>query len=294
MNIEIDPNSGFCFGVTNAIKMAENILKNQESLYCLGDIVHNNEEVDRLRKLGLISIDHEELEKLNNTTVLIRAHGEPPSTYETAKQNNINLIDSTCPVVLRLQKRIKKESKEIIEKDDQIVIFGKHGHAEVIGLIGQTQGNAVVLMDNNDLEKVDYSKRIHLFSQTTRKAVDYKNIAEKIKENKKNAGYNPENIIIHNTICPSVSGREPGLQEFAKKHDIIIFVSGEKSSNGKMLYKVCKQSNEYSYFVSKPQDININWFKNAESVGISGATSTPSWLMEEVAETINKLKNGKI
>lgn len=294
MNIEIDPNSGFCFGVTNAIKMAENILENKETLYCLGDIVHNNEEVDRLRKLGLISINHKKLKELNNTTVLIRAHGEPPSTYETAKQNNIKLIDSTCPVVLRLQKRIKKESKEIIEKDDQIVIFGKHGHAEVVGLIGQTQGNAVVLMDNNDLEKVDYSKRIHLFSQTTRKVIDYKNIAEKIKENKKNAGYNPEDIIIQNTICPSVSGREPGLKEFAKKHDIIIFVSGEKSSNGKMLYQVCKQSNEYSYFVSKPQDINIKWFKNAESVGISGATSTPSWLMEEVAETINKLENGKL
>ncbi|MDA3910320.1 MAG: 4-hydroxy-3-methylbut-2-enyl diphosphate reductase [Bacteroidales bacterium] len=286
MKIELDPNSGFCFGVTNAIKMAEDILGDNETLFCLGDIVHNNVEVNRLKDLGLISINHEEYAKLHDTSVLIRAHGEPPSTYEIAKKQNIQLIDATCPVVLRLQDKIERLGKQIFSNGGQVVIYGKHGHAEVVGLIGQTGGKAIVVMDENDLKKVDFNQPIHLFSQTTRKIKDYQEIAAVIRNKMKN----PEYLSIHNSICPSVSGREPELKEFAKNHDIIIFVSGEKSSNGKMLFKVCKEANSNAYFVSKPDDINATWFTNMNSVGISGATSTPWWLMEQVAETIKNIK----
>lgn len=286
MKIALDPNSGFCFGVTNAIKMAEDILEKNETLYCLGDIVHNNVEVNRLKDLGLISINHEEYAKLHDTSVLIRAHGEPPSTYEIAEKQNIQLIDATCPVVLRLQDRIKRLGKQLFANGGQVVIYGKHGHAEVVGLIGQTEGKAIVVMDENDLQKVDFNRPIHLFSQTTRKIKEYQAIATVIQKKMKN----PEELTIHNSICPSVSGREPELKEFAKNHDIIIFVSGEKSSNGKMLFKVCKEANPNAYFVSKPDDINPTWFTNINSVGISGATSTPWWLMEEVAETIKNIK----
>ncbi|MEA1874167.1 MAG: 4-hydroxy-3-methylbut-2-enyl diphosphate reductase [Bacteroidota bacterium] len=286
MKISLDPNSGFCFGVTNAINMAEEILKDNETLYCLGDIVHNNVEVSRLKDLGLISINHEEYVKLHDTSVLIRAHGEPPSTYEIAKKQNIQLIDSTCPVVLRLQDKIKQLGKQLFANGGQIVIYGKHGHAEVVGLIGQTDGKAIVVMDENDLKKVDFNRPIHLFSQTTRKIQDYREIAAIIQQRMKS----PEELTVHNSICPSVSGRELELKGFAKNHDIIIFVSGEKSSNGKMLYKVCKEANPNAYFVSKPDDIKASWFANKNYVGISGATSTPWWLMEEVAETIEKLE----
>lgn len=285
MNIELDPNSGFCFGVTKAIKKAEDILQNKEKLYCLGDIVHNNVEVDRLRKLGLESIDHEFYNNLHDATVLIRAHGEPPSTYKIAENQNITLIDATCPVVLKLQERIRRIDNKVIETNAQVVIYGKHGHAEVIGLEGQTSTKAIVIMDENDLEKIDFSRPIFLYSQTTRKAREYKEIQEQIKGRMKN----PEDLYVHNTICPSVSGREPDLKQFAKKHDIIIFVSGEKSSNGKLLFKVCKSANENSHFISKPDEINSSWFTGIDSVGISGATSTPWWLMEEVAEQIKQM-----
>ncbi len=286
MKIELDPNSGFCFGVTNAIKMAEDILDNQDILYCLGDIVHNNVEVNRLKELGLISINHEEYATLHDTSVLIRAHGEPPLTYDIAEKQNIYLIDATCPVVLRLQDRIKRLDEQIFSDGGQVVIYGKHGHAEVVGLIGQTDGKAIVVMDENDLKRVDFSRPVHLFSQTTRKIKDYQEIALLIRKRMTN----PENLTVHNSICPSVSGREPELKEFAKTHDIIIFVSGEKSSNGKMLSKVCKEANTNTFFVSKPEDIKVSWFTNMNSVGISGATSTPWWLMERVAETIKNLK----
>lgn len=291
MKIEIDTTSGFCFGVTNAIKMAENILNEKQSMYCLGDIVHNNEEVERLNNSGLITIDHEEFKKLKDVTVLIRAHGEPPSTYETAKKNDIKLIDATCPVVLRLQEKIKQVYNQIKKQNGQIVIFGKHGHAEVNGLLGQTDDTAIVVMNPEELEKIDFSKPLHVFSQTTRRYQEYKNISDLIRKKKiEKSGYDEE-LIIHDTICPRVSGREPGLAEFAKKHDVIVFVSGKKSSNGKMLYKVCKTHNDFSYFVNKPDKIRKDWFKNANSVGVSGATSTPMWLMQQVYDKIKTFEN---
>lgn len=294
MRIEIDTNSGFCFGVTNAIEMAENILDHEEYMYCLGDIVHNNEEVKRLKDRGLITINRNDLKNLKDATVLIRAHGEPPETYEIAKQNNIRLIDSTCPVVLRLQEKIKQVYEETKEINGQIVIYGKHGHAEVNGLIGQTENNAIVVMDLDDLKKIDYDKPIHLFSQTTRKYQDYKYIRELIKKNKIKYSGTTKDLVIHDTICPRVSGREPGLAEFARKHDVIIFVSGKKSSNGKMLFKVCKNHNDSSYFVSKPDEIDKKWFENVSSVGISGATSTPTWIMQKVADKIQNISYAKI
>ncbi len=290
MKIEIDKNSGFCFGVTNAIEVAENILSKNKPLYCLGDIVHNSMEVDRLSNLGLISIDYEEFKQLKDVIVLIRAHGEPPSTYQMAKERNIILIDATCPVVLKLQERIKRANKKMFDVEGQIVIYGKHGHAEVVGLVGQTSKNAVVVMNENDLDKINFDKPIHLFSQTTRKMNEYNQMAEIIK----NRMTHPEDLVVHKTVCPSVSGREPELKEFAKKHDIIIFVSGVKSSNGRMLFKVCKEVNERSYFVSKAEELQKQWFYNAESVGVSGATSTPSWLMKQVSETIKKITDDKI
>ncbi|HKK67161.1 MAG TPA: 4-hydroxy-3-methylbut-2-enyl diphosphate reductase [Bacteroidales bacterium] len=289
MTIEIDPNSGFCFGVTNAIEMAEDILEHQEHLYCLGDIVHNNVEVSRLEALGLKSINHEEFSDLKDTTVLIRAHGEPPSTYETARKNNIRLIDATCPVVLRLQDRINNIYHKIRNEGGQIVIYGKHGHAEVNGLMGQTNDSAIVVVDSDELDKIDYSKPIHLFSQTTRKYSGYEHIKDQIIKRLQTENQPSDNLIIYNTICPRVSGREPGLADFARNHEVIIFVSGEKSSNGKMLFKICKTHNELSYFVSKPDEIKPEWFNNVKSVGISGATSTPMWLMQDVAAAIKNL-----
>src|SRR6056297_690244 len=289
MTIEIDPNSGFCFGVTNSIEMAEDILEHQEHLYCLGDIVHNNVEVSRLEAHGLKSINHEEFSDLKDTTVLIRAHGEPPSTYETARKNNIRLIDATCPVVLRLQDRINNIYHKIRNEGGQIVIYGKHGHAEVNGLMGQTNDSAIVVVDSDELDKIDYSKPIHLFSQTTRKYSGYEHIKDQIIKRLQTENQPSDNLIIYNTICPRVSGREPGLADFARDHDVIIFVSGRKSSNGKMLFKICKTHNEFSYFVSEPEDIKPEWFNNVKSVGISGATSTPMWLMQDVATAIKNL-----
>jgi 4-hydroxy-3-methylbut-2-enyl diphosphate reductase len=289
MKIEIDPNAGFCFGVTNAIEMAEDILEHQEHLYCLGDIVHNNEEVKRLEALGLKSIDHEEFKNLKDTTVLIRAHGEPPSTYETARKNNIRLIDATCPVVLRLQDRINNVYQKIRQEGGQIVIYGKHGHAEVNGLMGQTNDSAIVVVDSDELDKIDYSKPIHLFSQTTRKYSGYNQIKDQIVKRLQDKIGNTDNLIVYNTICPRVSGREPGLAEFARDHDVIVFVSGKKSSNGKLLFKICKTHNDLSYFVSETEEIKPEWFNNAKSVGISGATSTPMWLMQDVAAAIKNL-----
>jgi len=289
MTIEIDPNSGFCFGVTNAIEMAEDILEHQEHLYCLGDIVHNNVEVSRLEAHGLKSVNHEVFSDLKDTTVLIRAHGEPPSTYETARKNNIRLIDATCPVVLRLQDRINNIYHKIRNEGGQIVIYGKHGHAEVNGLMGQTNDSAIVVVDSDELDKIDYSKPIHLFSQTTRKYSGYEHIKDQIIKRLQTENQPSDNLIIYNTICPRVSGREPGLADFARNHEVIIFVSGEKSSNGKMLFKICKTHNELSYFVSKPDEIKPEWFNNVKSVGISGATSTPMWLMQDVAAAIKNL-----
>ena len=280
MIIEIDQNSGFCFGVVNAIEKAEETLVIDKTLYCIGDIVHNNIEVDRLKNQGLKTISHTEFEKLSNAKVLFRAHGEPPLSYEKAKKNNIEIIDASCPVVLNLQKRIKKTYLELKKIDGQILIYGKKGHAEVNGLVGQTEGEAIVIEYIEDLKKVDFEKPVTLFSQTTKTISGFKEITDVLKLKCQNE------LKINDTICRKVSNRMLNILQFAKKHDVIIFVSGEKSSNGKLLFDVCKQENEQSYFVSHPDEVKMTWFSEAKSVGISGATSTPSWLMEQIAENI--------
>lgn len=280
MIIEIDPNSGFCFGVVNAIKKAEEILAKDNSLFCIGDIVHNNIEVDRLKDQGLNTINHEEFEDLKNKKVLFRAHGEPPASYIKAKENNIEVIDASCPVVLNLQKRIKKTYQERKENEGQILIYGKKGHAEVNGLVGQTEGRAIVIERVDDLKDIDWNKPVVLFSQTTKTISGFKEISEVLKLQCQNE------LKINDTICRKVSNRMPDIREFAKKHDVVIFVSGKKSSNGKLLFDVCKQENTQSYFVSHPDEIEMTWFSKAKSIGISGATSTPSWLMKQIAKNI--------
>ena len=283
--IEIDKKSGYCFGVTRAIARAEEELKKGQTLYCLGDIVHNALEVERLTKLGLITIDLEQFKNLKNARVLLRAHGEPPSTYEIAKRNNIELIDASCPVVLTLQKKIKRKDEESIG-GTQTVIYGKVGHAEVVGLVGQTDARAIVIENKEELTKLDFTKDIHLFSQTTKPLDGFREIAELI-EKKMQAGAKFKS---YDTICRQVSNRVPNLKEFAQKHDIILFVAGEKSSNGKVLFAECKKHNPQSYFVANPQSFDTSVVKDHMSVGICGATSTPKWQMEEVAKIVKTMK----
>lgn len=285
-SIEIDKKSGYCFGVTKAIAKAEEELKKGETLYCLGDIVHNTLEVERLTKLGLITIDHEQFKKLKNVRVLLRAHGEPPSTYEIAERNNIQLIDASCPVVLGLQKRIKRKDEQKTESA-QIVIYGKKGHAEVIGLMGQIDSDSIIIESKDDLDKLDFSKDIHLFSQTTKPLEGFKEIASIIK-NKMLEGTNFESF---DTICRQVSNRVPNMKEFAKKHDLIFFIAGEKSSNGKVLFEECKKHNPNSHFIHNPEEVDLSLIDNITSIGICGATSTPKWQMEEVAKIVRKLKS---
>lgn len=280
MIIEIDQNSGFCFGVVNAIKKAEEALTENTTLYCIGDIVHNNIEVDRLKNLGLKTINHNEFEELSNTKVLFRAHGEPPISYEKAKRNNIEIIDTSCPVVLNLQKRIKKTFMEFKGTEGQILIYGKRGHAEVNGLVGQTEGEAYVIECVEDLKEVDFEKPVSLFSQTTKTISGFKEITDVLKLKCQNG------LKINDTICRQVANRMPSIRKFAEKYDVIIFVSGKKSSNGKLLFDVCKQENEQSYFVSHPDEVKMTWFSEAKSIGISGATSTPSWLMKQIETNI--------
>lgn len=278
LQVDIDNASGFCFGVVYAIDMAEDILDNEEYLYCLGDIVHNDEEVARLKVKGLRIIDHQQLNQLRDEKVLIRAHGEAPSTYELAMANNLTLIDASCPVVLKLQNRIKNSHDD----DEQILIFGKHGHAEVIGLQGQTDGKAIVFQDLTDLDNVDLPKKITLYSQTT-KSVDR---FYEIKQELINRGYE---VKANDTICRQVSNRYDDLGTFAVNYDKIIFVSGKKSSNGKVLYDVCKKHNPNAYFISSIEEINNSWFTKNDKVGICGATSTPMWLMEKVKAELEAL-----
>ena len=284
MQVEIDKNSGFCFGVVYAIQIAEEELKKTNKLYCLGDIVHNNVEVDRLQKKGLVTIDHNQFKKLKNTKVLIRAHGEPPETYKIAFENNIQLIDASCPVVLRLQKNIKLEADNT-QNEEQIVIYGKLGHAEVNGLVGQTKNKAIVIEGLQDLDKLDYSKPITLFSQTTKSSEGFYQIQQEIKKRIKLQKIKHQ-ISVNNTLCSQVSSRNKELINFSRKHEVIIFVSGKKSSNGKMLYEVCKSQNENTYFVSNSDSIKKEWFKNVNSVGVCGATSTPMWVMKEISKKI--------
>jgi 4-hydroxy-3-methylbut-2-enyl diphosphate reductase len=271
LQVTIDKSSGFCFGVVYAIDMAEDILDQEDYLYCLGDIVHNDEEVERLRAKGLRIIDHAKLAELKNEKVLIRAHGEAPSTYELALANNLTLIDASCPVVLKLQNRIKNSHDD----DEQILIFGKHGHAEVIGLQGQTNGKALVFQDIAELDNVTLPSKFTLYSQTT-KSVDK---FYQIKEELLGRGYE---VKANDTICRQVSNRYEELEDFVKDFDKIVFVSGKKSSNGKVLYDVCKKHNDSSYFISNVEELDKNWFNPGDKVGICGATSTPMWLMEQV------------
>lgn len=278
LSVTIDKHSGFCFGVVYAIEMAEDILEEEGKLYCLGDIVHNDEEVKRLQAKGLQIINHEQLKNLQNEKVLIRAHGEPPSTYELALENNLELIDASCPVVLKLQNRIKNS----YDKNEHIYIYGKHGHAEIIGLLGQTNNKAVVFQDVTELPIENLPKKLTLYSQTTKSTDKFYEIKEKLEA----AGIE---VNANDTICRQVSNRDEELRGFAKLYDKIIFVAGTKSSNGKVLYEVCKQTNPNTYFVSNPEQIEQAWFSEGDRVGICGATSTPMWLMEEVKAVIEKL-----
>lgn len=292
MNINIDANSGFCFGVVYAIQMAEDELEENGKLYCLGDIVHNNMEVDRLKSKGLEIINHEQLKELKDAKVLIRAHGEPPSTYLIAAQNNIELIDASCPVVLKLQNRVRSGFDATEESGGQLVIFGKEGHAEVNGLVGQTGGKAIVVMTEADLDKIDYTKPIQLFSQTTKSTKGFMNLKKQIEDRIKAAGGDAKlSFEANDTLCRQVSNREPQLKVFAQNHDVIVFVSGQKSSNGRVLFETCKAENEKSYFISEPSELNPTWFENAQNIGICGATSTPMWLMESIQENIKNFEN---
>ena len=291
MNIEIDKYSGFCFGVVYAIEMAEEELKKSNSLYCLGDIVHNNKEVERLNDLGLKIINHNDLKNYKDCKVLIRAHGEPPETYKIAMENNIQLLDASCPVVLKLQNQIKEGYKDISNIDGQIVVYGKKGHAEVVGLLGQIQGDAFLVSSIEDLDQLDFSKPIFMYSQTTKSPKSYTLIKDEIKKRRKKLGIDdPLQFVVNDTLCRQVSGREPQLKKFSEKHDVIVFVSGPKSSNGKMLYESCKDENPNSYFISDVDEIKKEWFSSSQSVGICGATSTPLWLMENVSKFISELK----
>ena len=285
-NIEIDAKSGFCFGVVNAIKKAEEELAKGGVLYCLGDIVHNNLEVDRLEKLGLKTINHEEFAQLKNARVLLRAHGEPPSTYKTAKDNNIDIIDASCPVVLRLQKKIHDKYDNEKDNNTQIVIYGKNGHAEVNGLLGQTDSSAIVIEKKDDLEKLDFSKNICLFSQTTKTLDGFQEIIDIIQSRMTGDA----SFEYFDTICRQVSNRIPNIKEFAQKHNIIFFVAGEKSSNGKVLFAECKKYNPNSYFITTPSDIDPNVLSANASIGICGATSTPKWQMEAVEAKIDEIR----
>jgi 4-hydroxy-3-methylbut-2-enyl diphosphate reductase len=278
MRIEIDNNSGFCFGVMRATSTAESELEKNQPLYCLGDIVHNGQEVDRLTRLGLITIDHTQLAQLHDVRVLLRAHGEPPHTYELAQRNNITIIDATCPVVLKLQQKIHQAYTN--HPDAQIVIYGKIGHAEVIGLEGQTEGKAIVIEDENDIHKIDFSRPIILFSQTTKSIEGFNQLVNTIKE--KLSTSEGIHFEYHDTICRNVANRIPDIKRFASQFDIILFVAGAKSSNGKVLFNECLSVNPRTYLVSSPEELDPEWFKDIKSVGICGATSTPKWLMEEI------------
>ena len=280
LNIEIDSGSGFCFGVTTAIQKAEEELAKGNTLYCLGDIVHNGQECERLKAMGLITINHEEFAQLHDVKVLLRAHGEPPATYELARKNNIEIIDATCPVVLRLQKRIKQEYDKA--SGQQIVIYGKNGHAEVLGLVGQTNGEAIVIEGLKEVNRLDFSKDIRLYSQTTKSLDEFRQIVEHIQEH-----IAPDATFeYHDTICRQVANRMPNIRQFAASHDLIFFVCGRKSSNGKILFHECKQVNPNTYLIDQPGEIDRNVLEGAKSIGICGATSTPKWLMEECKKVI--------
>jgi 4-hydroxy-3-methylbut-2-enyl diphosphate reductase len=291
MIVEIDNQSGFCFGVQNAVEIAEKALLKGEKVFSLGPIVHNDKEVERLSALGLASIDHDEFRKLKNCKVLIRAHGEPPETYNTAEKNNITIIEATCPIVKRLQSKIKETWMKSKKGNGQVVIFGKPLHAEVVGLLGQINNEGILVSEPADFRKIDVTRPVYLFSQTTMSVKEYTNFTDILRSKMEESGVSDpdKNLIINNTICGQVSNREPHLKAFAKKHDTIIFVSGRESSNGKMLYSVCKNINSDTHFVSSPEELDKKWFKGKNSVGICGATSTPKWLIENIRDIISNI-----
>ena len=280
MQIEIDSGSGFCFGVTTAIRKAEEELSAGKTLYCLGDIVHNGMECERLRRMGLITINHDELSRLHDVKVLLRAHGEPPETYETARRNNIEIIDATCPVVLQLQRRIKQKFDS--NPDAQIVIFGKPGHAEVLGLVGQTSGRAIVVANLDDVKRLDFTRDIFLYSQTTKSLDEFHLIIDYISEH-----ISPEATFkSFDTICRQVANRMPNISAFAMKHDLILFVCGRKSSNGRVLFNECKSVNPNSHLIEGPEEIDPSWTDGVQTIVICGATSTPKWLMEKCRDRL--------
>ncbi len=300
--IEIDNGSGFCFGVTTAIRKAEEELARGETLYCLGDIVHNGMECERLKQMGLVTIDHEQMRQLHNVKVLLRAHGEPPATYELARQNNIEIIDATCPVVLQLQKRIKKQYEAPLSSTEgdtnalpsieapsgavggaSLVIFGKKGHAEVLGLVGQTKGAAVVIESFDEAKRLDFTRDIYLYSQTTKSLDEFHRIIEYIQQHIAPTA----TFKSFDTICRSVANRMGGISQFAARHDLILFVCGRKSSNGKVLYNECLRVNPNSHLIEGPEEIDPSWLNGIETVGICGATSTPKWLMEQCRDAIS-------
>lgn len=291
MVVDIDQNSGYCFGVEFAIKMAEDEMQESGHLYCLGDIVHNDMEVRRLHNKGLRVINRDQLQEIHDAKVLIRAHGEPPETYQTAMRNNLELIDASCPVVLKLQNRVKHAFDQMQKENGQIVIYGKKGHAEVIGITGQTGGEAIIVTTEEDLDKIDFSRPVTLFSQTTKSTKGFYHIKQLIKERlaKEKADFAEADFNANDSICRQVSNREPNLVKFSNDHDVIIFVSSKKSSNGKALFNVCLNENQRSYFIENEEDLELDWFETDDTVGICGATSTPMWLMEQVADRIRSL-----
>lgn len=284
-HVEIDNGSGFCFGVTTAIRKAEEELANGGTLYCLGDIVHNNREVERLEKMGLVTINHEQLEQLHHVKVLLRAHGEPPETYELARRNGIEIIDATCPVVLRLQKKIKQEYLLADDAEKQIVIYGKNGHAEVLGLVGQTAGKAIVIEKLEEAKQLDFHRSIRLYSQTTKSLEEFGRIVEYIQQH-----ISPDvSFEYSDTICRQVANRIPSIRQFAAAHELILFVSGKKSSNGKVLFNECLSVNPNSHLIDNASEVDASLLEGVSSIGICGATSTPKWLMEEVEQAIKKI-----
>ncbi len=285
MKIEIDQGSGFCFGVTRAIGKAEEELAKEERLYCLGDIVHNGKECDRLQQMGLVTINHDQMRNIHDAKVLLRAHGEPPSTYALAREHSINLIDATCPVVLHLQERIKKEYDADTEHKKQIVIFGKNGHAEVLGLVGQTEETAIIIESADDVRKLDFNRDICLYSQTTKPLDEFRKIVDYVQQH-----ISPEaTFTYYDTICRQVANRMPNIRSFALRHDAVLFVCGKKSSNGRVLFNECREANPRSYMIDTASEIDVRWLQGCESIGICGATSTPKWLMEECKVRVEEL-----
>ena len=288
MIIDIDEKSGFCFGVVNAIKRAEEEIERKGYLYSLGDIVHNRIELDRLAGKGLKTVSHSDIPSLRGDVLFIRAHGEPPATYRMARNNGVTVIDATCPVVSKLQKSVVEADGIMRPINGQVVILGKHGHAEVVGLNGQIENRGIIVEDVKELlETVDFSRPVFLLSQTTKPLSLFNEVAEVIREKVKEAGQPEENVIIKDTICRNVSNRGPHLQDFARHYDVILFISGKESSNGAVLYEQCRIANPRSYKIEDERDINTEWLEGASNIGICGATSTPRWLMERVREHLS-------